>query len=193
MRLKASAGLVAFVALLWIITLVDTVANLDLARFGVTPRDTSSLVGIPLHVFIHDGIWHVLSNSLPILVLGGLIAFRGGSNLLAASIFIVLVGGGGLWLIGREASHIGASGLVFGYFGFLVALGFYDRSCLSIIIAAVVAALYGFTILFGIIPTGGQTSWEGHLTGLIAGVLAAWLFTRLSKSDDPDKRAESQP
>ena len=184
MPINALVGLAIFVALLWIITIADMIANLDLARFGITPRDASSLAGIPLHVFIHGGIWHVLANTGPLLIMGGLIAFRGGSDLLATSAFIVLVGGSGLWLVGREASHIGASGLVFGYFGYLVARGFYDRSCLSFAIAAIVAAVYGLTIIFGIIPTGGLTSWEGHLTGLLAGVLCAWLFSRLAKSEE---------
>ena len=180
----AFIGLAVFVAALWIIAIADTIANLDLARFGITPRDASSLVGIPLHVFIHGGLWHVLSNTGPLLILGGLIGFRGGTDLLRASVFIVLVGGSGLWIVGREASHIGASGLVFGYFGYLVARGFYDRSCLSLIIAVIVAVVYGFSMIFGIIPTGGQTSWEGHLTGLLAGILCAWLFSRLAESDD---------
>ena len=184
MRVNTLIGLAVFVALLWIVTIADMIANLDLVRFGVTPRDASSLIGIPLHVFIHGGIWHVLSNTGPLLILGGLIGFRGGSDLLPASVFIVLVGGAGLWLIGREGSHIGASGLVFGYFGYLVAKGIYDRSCLSFVIAVIVAAVYGFNMIFGIIPTGGQTSWEGHLTGLFAGVLCAWLFSRFAESDE---------
>ena len=193
MRVNTIIGLVIFVALLWIITIADDVANLELARFGITPRDASSLIGIPLHVFIHGGIWHVLANTVPLLMMGGLIALRDSAGLLMVSIFIVLVGGSGLWLIGREASHVGASGLVFGYFGYLVARGFSERNCLSFIIALIVAALYGLPILFGIIPTGGITSWEGHLTGLLAGILCAWLFTSLSKPDNPNEQRRSPP
>ena len=188
MRVKTLTGLVAFVALLWIITIADMLLNLDLARFGITPRDTSSLIGIPLHVFIHLEGWHLLANTIPLLTLGGLIALRDSAGLLLVSIFIVLVGGSGLWLVGRDASHIGASGLVFGYFGYLVARGFYGRDCLSFIIAIIVAMFYGIPILIGIMPTRGLTSWEGHLTGLIAGILCAWLFTQLIESEDLDEQ-----
>lgn len=186
MPVQAFIGLAVFVALLWLVALADWAANLELARFGVSPRDMSSLIGIPLHVFIHGGFWHVLSNTGPILVLGGLIAFTGGRNLLLVSVFVTLFAGAGVWLIGRDASHIGASGLAFGYFGYLLARGFYERSIVSIIVAIAVAVMYG-GLIFGILPTNPFVSWEGHLMGLIGGVICAWMFRR---RDRPNERSQ---
>ncbi len=99
-------------------------------------------------------------------------AIRGRQVLLAVSVFIILVGGLGVWALGRPAIHIGASGLVFGYFGYLVAVGWYERRLGSILTAIVVVALYG-GLIAGVLPTPGLISWEAHLFGLIAGVLAA--------------------
>lgn len=183
MPVQAFIGLAVFVALLWLVALADWAANLELARFGIQPRDTASLIGVALHVFVHDGFRHLLSNTGPLIALGGLIAFTGGRNLLAVSLFIALFSGAGVWLVGRSATHIGASGLVFGYFGYLLARGFYERSLLSIVVALIVGVLYG-GLIFGILPLQASISWEGHLFGLIGGVVCAWMFRRRNKSDD---------
>ena len=130
--MRAFVWLLGFVALLWALTALDQFTGLDLHRFGVVPRDTSSLLGIPLHIFVHDGFIHLLSNSGPLLVLGGLVGMRGAGTLLAVSIFIAVFAGAGVWLAGRDGVHIGASSLMFGYFGYLVARGFFERSFMSI-------------------------------------------------------------
>ena len=127
--------------------------------------------------FLHSSFNHVLSNTIPFLALGSLVAFRGKQTLLGVSAFIILLGGGGVWLVGRSAFHVGASGLVFGYFGYLVARGWYNRRPSSILIAVAVFLLYG-GLLLGALPTMGFISWEAHLFGLIAGVLAARLQRR---------------
>jgi membrane associated rhomboid family serine protease len=103
---------------------------------------------------------------------------RSGSRFVWVSLFIIIVGGAGVWAMGRTAVHIGASGLVFGYFGYLVARGWYDRRILSILIAVAVMAVFGWGILFGVLPTGGFVSWEGHLCGLVAGIVVARLIRR---------------
>ena len=110
-----------------------------------------------------------MSNSIPFLVLGGLIALRGRQVLLRVSFIVIGLGGAGVWALGRPAIHIGASGLVFGYFGYLVARGWYERRLGSILMAIVVIILYGGLIV-GVLPTPGIVSWEAHLFGLIAGV-----------------------
>ena len=149
--------------------ILDTVLNLDLGRYGIVPRTEDGLRGIPLHVFLHQGFPHVLSNTGPLLVLGILISLRGGRKLFGASLFIIAFGGFAVWLIARSGVHIGASGLAFGYFGYLVGRGFYERSLTSILIAIAVVVFYGGMFL-GILPSLGFVSWEGHLFGLIAGV-----------------------
>ena len=142
--------------------ILDRVFGLDLGRFGIVPRTADGLRGIPLHVFLHEGFGHVLSNTGPLLVLGILISLRGGQKLLGASVFVIAFGGFAVWLMGRSGVHIGASSLAFGYFGYLVGRGFYERSFTSMLIAVGVAVFYG-GMFFGILPSLGFVSWEGPL------------------------------
>jgi membrane associated rhomboid family serine protease len=113
-----------------------------------------------------------MSNTIIFLGLSSLIAPRGSKILLWVSLFIILLGGVGVWVLGRSAIHVGASGLVFGYFGYLVSRGWYERRPGSILVAIAVIVLYGGLIV-GVLPVPGFISWESHLFGLIAGVLAA--------------------
>ncbi len=113
-----------------------------------------------------------MSNAITFFGVGGLIAFRGPLVLLRVSIIVIGLGGAGVWIFGRSSVHIGASGLVFGSFGYLVARGWYERKISSILVAIVVIILYG-GLITGVLPTPGLLSWEAHLFGLIAGVLAA--------------------
>ena len=138
------------------------------------------LQGILMSPLLHSGFGHIWSNTLALLILGGLVALRGVKTLIGVSLFVVLLGGILVWLFGRPAVHIGASGLVFGYFGYLVALGWFRRSIVTVGVAALVLLVYGVSIFSGLLPLEGFVSWEGHLFGLIAGVLAAML----SKRDD---------
>ena len=147
---------IAFVALLWALAIFNFASvwfGFDLRQYGIIPRTSGGLWGIPLHVFIHANFGHLAANSVPLLILGGLASFRGRGAVFALSAFIALVGGSLVWLLGRTAVHIGASGLVFGYFGYLAARAFYQPGVLSILIAVVVIFFYGWTILFGVLPT----------------------------------------
>lgn len=177
-----------FVVAIWALAGVDFLMDNRLAEYGIVPRTMDGLWGIPLAPFLHGGFGHVISNTVPLLMLGGLVATRGWQTLLGVTLFVVLLGGAGVWLAARAASHIGASGLVFGYFGYLVARGWYDRRFVSILIAVVVIVVYG-GLIFGVLPTDGRVSWEGHLTGLIAGVIAA-RFAKPSREEDAETRSE---
>ena len=137
--------------------------------------------GIIFWPFLHGGFYHLLMNTTPLLVLGYFVALRGFVPFFQISAIIVLVGGLGVWVAGREAYHIGASGLVFGYFGFLVAAGVYERSVSALAVASFALFYYG-GLIFGILPTESFVSWEGHLFGLLAGVLSARLLTRRPSS-----------
>ena len=176
--MHAFVWVLIFVASLWVAEIADALTNLNLDRYGIQPRNLTGLRGIPLSVFLHGDFSHLISNTGPLIVLGGLISLRGAQRLLVSSVFITLVSGAFVWLMAGVVTgygiHIGASGLVFGYFGYLAARGLYERSLNSILISVVVIALYG-TIIFGILPTNEFVSWEGHLFGLIAGVLYAGL------------------
>ncbi len=183
--------LLIFVASLWVIEIADTLANLNLYQYGILPRNVTGLRGIPLSPFLHGDFAHLLSNTGPLIVLGGLISLRGAKRLLASSVFITLVSGVMVWLMAGVVTgygiHIGASGLAFGYFGYLVARGLYERSLSSILISIAVIVVYG-TIIFGIFPTDELVSWEGHFFGLIAGVLYAGLVGK----DDREARESEQ-
>ena len=129
--------------------------------------------GILLSPLLHADFGHLWANSVPLLILGGLLALWGAPRFVGSTLVVVVVGGLLVWLFGRPAYHIGASGLVFGYFGCLVALGWYRKSILSIGVAALVTLVYGVSMVAGALPQGGFISWEGHLFGMIAGALAA--------------------
>ena len=197
-RLVAILLLLIFVGAIWIVHIVNGLLfNGDLNRYGLAPvalpyrwlsefelsagYAAVSLRGILLSPLLHGSFSHLVSNTLPLLVLGGFVALRGAKTLIGVSLLVVVLGGLLVWLVGRPAVHIGASGMVFGYFGYLVAQGWYERSTLSIVVAFAVLLLYG-GIIFGVLPQGGFVSWEGHLFGLIAGVLAA----RWSRGGDED-------
>lgn len=167
--------LLIFLIAIWVVELVNTFLGHRLNVYGVLPRTVEGLRGIPLSPFLHGGFGHLAANTFPLLVLGGLVAVRRRGNFLGVTVFIVFVGGAGLWLVGRPALHVGASGLLFGYFGYLVARGWYERSVLSILVALAVILVFGWGIFFGLLPTAGFVSWEGHLCGMAAGGLVARL------------------
>lgn len=184
-RVSSLAWLLALIAAIWIVELVNLFMDHRLNQYGIVPRTVEGLRGIPLSPFLHGGLGHLLSNTGPLLVLGGLVAARGRANFVGVTAFIIVIGGLGLWAVGRpwpwddvqNLVHVGASGLVFGYFGYLVARGWYERSFLAIFVSVVVILVFGSGILFGLLPTAPYVSWEGHLCGLAAGVLIA-RFTR---------------
>ena len=114
-------------------------------------------------------------NTVPLLFLGFFVAMRGAGNFFTCSLIILVLGGLGVWVFGRAAYHVGASGLVFGFFGYLVALAFYERSWQAFLVASLTLFYYG-GLIFGVLPTDEFVSWEGHLFGMLAGVFAARLL-----------------
>lgn len=172
-RLKSNLYLVlAAVVLLWAVAATNFVTEHDLNTWGILPRTLTGLRGIPFSPFLHGGLGHLAVNTAPFFVLGGLVALQGRRAFLGVSLVVIVCGGVALWLFGREGYHIGASGLIFGYFGYLVARAWYDRSFRSILIALVTLFFYNW-LIWGILPTTTYISWEGHLFGLLAGILAA--------------------
>ena len=193
-RLGAIILLLTFVAAIWVVYLVNSLLfDGSLNRYGLSPMAlpyrwlsefepslpylAGSLRGILLSPLLHGSFSHLMSNTFPLLLLGGFVAIRGAKTIIGVSLLVIVLGGLLVWIVGRPAVHIGASGLVFGYFGFLVAQGWYERSIVSIVVAVGVLLLYG-GIIFGVLPQSGFISWEGHLFGLVAGVLAARMSRR---------------
>ena len=162
-------------ALMWGIELINMFMNHRLSRIaGIQPRSFSGLLGIPASPFLHFGFFHLLMNSVPFAILGGLILMQEQKLFVEVSLLVLIVSGLAVWLFGRTASHAGASGLIFGYFGFLLASGWYAKDIQSIVIAFLVLVYYG-GMIFGVLPLRAYISWESHLFGFLAGVLAARL------------------
>lgn len=181
---------VGLVAVMWIVGVVNILLDYQLSEFGIVPRSIDGLRGIPLMPFLHANFNHLVVNTLPVALLGALVAIQGKGGFLKATAFIMLVGGFALWVVGREAVHVGASGLIFGYVGYLIARAWYVRSLGAVLVAIVVIVLYGGA-LFGVLPTTPGVSWEGHLTGLLAGGLAARVSRpgrREGEADRPKER-----
>ena len=176
---------VGLVAVMWIVEMVNILLDYRLSEFGIVPRSIDGLRGIPLMPFLHANFNHLAVNTLPVALLGALVAIQGKGGFLKVTAFIMLVGGFALWVVGREGVHVGASGLIFGYVGYLIARAWYVRSLGAVLVAIVVIVLYGGA-LFGVLPTTPGVSWEGHLTGLLAGGLAA----RVSRPDRREGEAD---
>ncbi|MEH6404769.1 MAG: rhomboid family intramembrane serine protease [Sneathiella sp.] len=166
-------------ALIWIVEIVNILVGHSLSNWGILPRTMSGLMGIPLSPFIHGSLWHTISNTFPFLVLGSLLLTSGHKRFWMTTIGIVLISGLLVWLFARGSYHIGASGLVFGYFGALITRAVITRSFPSMIIALVTVLLYG-GILWGLLPLRNHVSFEGHFFGLLAGIIYTWLTTKNS-------------
>lgn len=166
--------------LMWLVLGLDIwvttpLLDLPLRQYGLIPRTLSGLRGIAFMPFLHSGLPHLLSNSLPFLVLGGMLMLRGTRLFVLVSLGCVLLGGIGTWVIGANGVHIGASGLIFGWFGFLLLRGLFERSLIAVVLALAVGMLYG-GLMWGLMPLQQDVSWEGHLCGFAAGVLMARLL-----------------
>ena len=154
-----------------------------ISQLALIPRRLDSLAGIVGMPFVHGSWPHLMANTMPLLVLGGILLFRGGRYFAAVTFSITVLGGMLLWCFGRDAAHIGASGVVFGSFGFLITRGLYERSWQSISIAALVIFLYG-GMIWGVLPREDGVSWEAHLYGLLAGVVVARVAFAMGRNRD---------
>jgi len=167
----------AMVVVMWVVEVVNAIDGYSLARFGILPRATDGLDGIVLAPFLHGSWSHLMANTVPFAVLGGLIALSGLARVAAVTALVVAIGGLGVWLTAASSSvHIGASGVVFGYAGYLVARGLFTRSLVHLGVGAVVAVVWGTTLVSGLLPQDG-ISWQGHLFGGIGGLVAARLLS----------------
>lgn len=159
-------------AVMWVVELIDLVTPGSLDRFGIRPRQLDGLVGIVTAPFLHEGFVHLLTNTVPFVLLGGAIALSGPRVFGTVTVVVAVVGGAGTWLFGAAGTvHVGASALVFGYVTYLIARGFFARRVTYVLGGFVVVVLYG-GVLWGVVPRPG-ISWQGHLFGAIGGVVAA--------------------
>lgn len=173
--LRRAAALVAVIALLWAVQIINWITGYGLnPAFGLIPRHVSGLDGVIAMPLLHGSFAHLMANTPPLLGMGVLLVATTTRALLLVNALVIGIGGGLVWLFGSSAIHIGASGLVFGWFGFLVARGLVDRSPITLGAAILVGVLYG-SILWGVLPGQPGVSWEAHLFGAIAGAVAAFV------------------
>ena len=177
--------MLTFIALLYLIELADQLSGGRLDRNGIRPLETDGLWGIIFAPVLHADWSHLLANTIPALVLGFLVTLTGMSRFVWATAIIWILGGLGTWLIGGvggcpyATNHIGASGLIFGWLAFLLVFGWLTRHAWQIVLSVVVLFVYG-GILWGAVPVldrCGGVSWQGHLSGALAGVLAAYVLS----------------
>lgn len=176
-ELKRRIGwLVALIAAIWLVQGLNLISGYALNGWlGLDPRDLTGLIGIPAMPFLHGSVSHAVSNTVPLIVLGSLLSVVTRGQVMPVNLVIVLLGGALVWLLARDAIHVGASGLLFGWFGFLLTRGVLDRSLLASGIAMFVAVFYG-AMIWGVLPRDPSVSWESHLLGAIAGIAAAVLL-----------------
>ena len=164
------------VGFMWLLEIVDQLTANSLDAFGISPRDPSELLQILSAPWLHFGWGHLISNSVPFIVLGVMIYLSGAARWLVTFIVTALASGLTVWLISPSFTNTaGASGVVFGFLTYLLVRGFFTRKIGQVLIAIFVMMVYG-GVLWGVLPLSAGVSWQGHLGGAIGGVVAAWLM-----------------
>jgi membrane associated rhomboid family serine protease len=175
-RRRANSGLVVLLgalAVMWIVEVVNAADGQRLDSDGIVAGSERGLIGIATAPFLHASFRHLMANSVPFLVLGGLILAASARELFAVLVTSTVTSGLAAWLLSPPHTIIlGASGVVFGMLGFLLLRGVFTRNFGRILVAVVVATLFG-SALVGLLPSGLPISWQGHLGGFIGGVLTA--------------------
>ena len=164
----------SLVGFMWVLELINRlIFHGALVQFGIIPRSFIGLRGIFLAPFLHASIGHLLANTLPLIILGWLIMLRETKDFFTVSMITMIVSGLGVWLFaGVNTLHVGASGVIFGYLGYLLLRGYFERSVVSIFLSLIVGAVYG-GLIWGVLPTIPGISWQGHLFGFMGGGIAA--------------------
>jgi membrane associated rhomboid family serine protease len=169
--------LAAIVGVMWVVEIVNSIDSYKLDSNGLYPRNFGHIWGILTAPFLHASYQHLIDNTIPFVFMGLIIALRGAARLALVTGIIIVLGGLGTWLIAPAgAVTVGASGVVFGYAAYLLTRGLFDHSALEILTGAVVGAVWGGALLASLVPHYG-VSWQAHLCGGIAGVIAAWLLS----------------
>lgn len=174
---SAMVFMVGFLGLLWVIQIVNWADSYRLdTRFGIVPGSTSHLADIFTAPFLHYTWGHIEGNSIPLLVLGFLAAYRGIGKFLGVTAIVMVTSGLAVWLFQAHSEPtVGASGLIFGYFGYVLVRGLFDRNFLDAIVGVAAAIAYAYILTVAIPGTPG-VSWLGHVGGLAGGVLAGWVL-----------------
>jgi membrane associated rhomboid family serine protease len=186
---RAATLMVGLLGLLWLVELINAATDRELGLAGgVVAREASSLVDIITSPFLHANVEHLASNALPLFSLGIIAAIPSIKRFLLMSVIVVVIGGLGVWVFSPENTYsVGASGVVFGYFGYLLLRGFVDRRPVDVVVSVGMALAYGYAMWYSVGFGVENISWQGHLSGLVGGLVAAIaLRTRRPKPATPD-------
>ncbi len=175
------------VAILWIIFIANFLFfTIEFRQYGIRPREVDGLIGIVTSPFLHANWAHLISNSIPLFLLLMTILSFYRRVWVSVTLLSIIIGGLAVWAFARtNTNHIGASGVIFSFIGFLLASGIFRMKLKSILIAIVILFIYGGALFRGIIPGQQGISWEGHLFGAIAGVILAWGYRKVNKKEKP--------
>jgi len=164
--------------LFWLVFAATMLTGGALFTFGIIPRTTLGLRGILFAPFLHGSVNHIVANSIPFVILGWLVMLRDARHFIPVTVAAMIASGMTAWLLGAPGSvHIGASGVVFGYLGFLMLSGWFARSLGSILISVAVTLVWG-SVVIGVLPGNAGISWQAHLGGFLGGVFAARQFRK---------------
>jgi membrane associated rhomboid family serine protease len=176
-------AVLVFVGCIWLVFIIEYIPGLNLTNYGIVPRTAQGLIGILTAPFLHANLAHITGNTVPLIVLLVLLAGSRATSW-AIVLSIIVLSGALLWLFGRTANHIGASGLIYGLVAYLFISGIREQRFVPMAIAILVGFLYGSTMAYGLLPGWRSiVSWDGHLFGAIAGGAVAYWTTRHSDAD----------
>jgi len=164
--------MLGFGAVLWIINAINAANDYSLNRFGLRPREVDGLWGIVTQTFLHAGYGHLLSNTVPVVLIGWVLLLSGVRTWLTVTAVVIVVGGAATWLVAPAGLIVGASGMVFGWLGYLLARAYFSRKVRWIVTAVLLLIFFG-TFLGNLLPTYSQVSWQSHVCGFVAGVAVA--------------------
>ncbi|MAM05103.1 MAG: rhomboid family intramembrane serine protease [Flavobacteriales bacterium] len=167
----------AFLLIIWSVKILEFGLSVSFINLGIFPQKISSLIGIIFSPIIHKDIAHLLNNTYPIIVLGGLLCYFYKKIAIKIFFWLYFVSGFWLWIIGRPVYHIGASGIIYALASFLLISGLIKKNNPLTAASMLIIFLYG-SMIWGILPINNGVSWEGHLTGMVAGILIALFFKK---------------
>jgi membrane associated rhomboid family serine protease len=191
---KALVVMLGALAVLWALQIANWADGYGLdQRFGIVPRDLDRLPDIIVAPFLHFSWTHIEANSGPLLVFGFLAAYRGVTRFAGVTAVVMVTSGLGIWLFqGSNELTVGASGVIYGYFGYVVVKGLFDRRLLDVAVGLAMALSFAY-ILIAAVPGTPNVSWIGHLSGLAGGIFSGWLFREQSTLTKRSQSQLSQP
>lgn len=167
-----------FVLLAWCVKLIELVLELDLSAYGIFPRKLGGLPGVIASPFLHSDFTHLISNSIPFMILGFLMIYSYRRVAFKAFLMIWIMSGFLVWITGRQSYHIGASNIVYGFTFYIFFSGIFRKNIQSVVLSLFVVFAYG-SIFWGILPLRPEISWEGHLAGALIGGVLAFIYRKV--------------